>query len=158
MALVCRPQLLIADEPTTALDVTIQAQILYLIKKLQAEMNTSVLLITHDLAVVAQTADEAAVMYSGRIVEYCSVLKLMNSPGHPYTRALLESLPGLNRTGHRLASIKGSVPQLNEMPAGCAFHPRCKYARSGKCDVGKPPILQELSGDHSVACFRAEEI
>jgi len=158
MALVCRPQLLIADEPTTALDVTIQAQILDLIKKLQSEMNTSVLLITHDLGVVAQTADEVAVMYLGRIVEHTDVSKLMKSPRHPYTRALLESLPSLNKTGERLASIKGSVPPLTEIPDGCPFHPRCKYRKSGKCDVNKPPKLEETSPGHSVACFRVKEI
>jgi oligopeptide/dipeptide ABC transporter ATP-binding protein len=158
MALVCRPQLLIADEPTTALDVTIQAQILNLIKKLQFEMNTSVLLITHDLGVVAQTADEVAVMYLGRIVEHTDVSKLMKNPRHPYTRALLKSLPSLNKVGKRLASIKGSVPPLTEIPNGCPFHPRCKYMQSGKCDVSEPPKLQEISLGHNVACFRAKEI
>jgi len=158
MALVCQPELLIADEPTTALDVTIQAQILNLLKKLQYKMNTSVLLITHDFGVVAQTADEVAVMYLGRIVEHSSVSELMKNPRHPYTRALLESLPSLNEVGKRLASIKGSVPPLTEIPGGCSFHPRCTYAKLGICDANMPPELEEISSGHTVACFRAEEI
>jgi oligopeptide/dipeptide ABC transporter ATP-binding protein len=158
MALVCRPDLLIADEPTTALDVTIQAQIMGLIKNLQQEMGTSVLLITHDLGVVAQTADEAAVMYLGRIVEQAKIRDLIKTPRHPYTMALLKSLPGLTDTRRRLASIKGSVPSMTDIPSGCPFHPRCEYAEPGRCDVGDPPELQELSPDRKVACIRAEEI
>ncbi len=158
MALVCRPDLLIADEPTTALDVTIQAQIMGLIKNLQQEMGTSVLLITHDLGVVAQTADEAAVMYLGRIVEQAKIRDLIRKPRHPYTMALLKSLPGLTDTRERLVSIKGSVPSMTNIPSGCPFHPRCKYAESGRCDIDGPPELQELSPDHKVACIRAEEI
>jgi len=158
MALVCRPDLLIADEPTTALDVTIQAQIMGLIKNLQREMGTSVLLITHDLGVVAQTADEAAVMYLGRIVEQAKIRDLVRRPRHPYTRALLKSLPGLTDTHERLVSIKGSVPSMTNIPSGCPFHPRCEYAERGRCDVGGPPELMELSPDRKVACIRAEEI
>ncbi len=158
MALVCRPDLLIADEPTTALDVTIQAQIMGLIKNLQQEMGTSVLLITHDLGVVAQTADEAAVMYLGRIVEQAKIRDLIRKPRHPYTMALLKSLPGLTDTRERLVSIKGSVPSMTNIPSGCPFHPRCKYAESGRCDIDGPPELRELSPDHKVACIRAEEI
>lgn len=157
MALVCNPELLIADEPTTALDVTIQAQILALIKSLQREVGCSVLLITHDLGVVAQTADEVAVMYLGRIVETGSVRQLLKTPRHPYTRGLLRSLPSLN-TGRRLASIPGSVPSLTAVPPGCPFHPRCEFAVVGRCDEGRPPSLETIADGHRVACVRAREI
>jgi oligopeptide/dipeptide ABC transporter ATP-binding protein len=158
MALVCSPDLLIADEPTTALDVTIQAQIMNLIKNLRDEMGTSVLLITHDLGVVAQTADEVAVMYLGRIVEQAEIRELFKTPRHPYTIALLKSLPSVSHKHRRLVSIKGSVPSLIDIPSGCPFHPRCAYAKPGKCDLGGPPELRELLPDHRVACIRAEEI
>ena len=158
MALVCNPQLLIADEPTTALDVTIQAQIMTLIKKLQHQMHTSVLLITHDLGVVAQVADEVAVMYLGRIVEQADVRPLMKNPRHPYTMALLKSLPGMNAHRRRLTSIRGSVPSLKEIPLGCPFHPRCEYFVDGKCNISCPPELKEIADGHKVACVRAEEI
>jgi oligopeptide/dipeptide ABC transporter ATP-binding protein len=157
MALVCDPELLIADEPTTALDVTLQAQILSLIKGLQSEMGCSVLLITHDLGVVAQAADEVAVMYLGRIVETGSVRALLKSPRHPYTRGLLKSLPSLNQ-GRRLCSIAGSVPSLSAIPVGCPFHPRCDHAVAGRCDVGAPPPLRSVGAGHQVACVRAEEL
>ena len=158
MALVCNPEILIADEPTTALDVTIQAQIMGLIKELQKEFNSGVLLITHDLGVVAQTADEVAVMYLGRIVEQSDLRPLFKEPRHPYTMSLLKSLPSLSQTRERLASIRGSVPSLMEIPPGCPFHPRCDYYKPGVCDVGGPPPLRELWPDHTVACYRAEEI
>jgi oligopeptide/dipeptide ABC transporter ATP-binding protein len=159
MALVCQPWLLIADEPTTALDVTIQAQVLQLIKKLQEDTGTSTLLITHDLGVVAQTADEVAVMYLGRIVEQSAVIPLFRNPRHPYTRALMQSLPSLSKgRGSRLPSIQGSVPSLTDIPPGCPFHPRCQYAQAGRCDVGHPPPLETLAEDHKVACLRAMEI
>jgi oligopeptide/dipeptide ABC transporter ATP-binding protein len=158
MALVCRPQLLIADEPTTALDVTIQAQILQLIKQLQKELNMAVLLITHDVGVVAQTADDVAVMYLGRIIEAASTRALIRAPCHPYTRALLNSLPSLARRGQKLYSIAGSVPTLTEIPPGCPFHPRCAYCVGGRCDVGAPPRLRVLPDGRQVACLRAEEI
>ncbi|QYM79342.1 ABC transporter ATP-binding protein [Horticoccus luteus] len=157
MALVCRPELLIADEPTTALDVTIQAQILGLIKTLQQEIGCSVLLITHDLGVVAQTADEVAVMYLGRIVEHGPVRAVLKHPRHPYTQGMLKSIPSLNR-GARLASIPGTVPSLTAIPRGCPFHPRCAHAVSGRCDVGAPPPLHSVGETHTVACVRAEEI
>ncbi len=124
MALVCRPELLIADEPTTALDVTIQAQILGLIRSLQREIGCSVLLITHDLGVVAQMADDVAVMYLGRIVEHGSVRDVLKRPRHPYTQGLLRSIPSL-QSARRLASIPGTVPALSAIPPGCPFHPRC---------------------------------
>ena len=158
MALVCNPEVLIADEPTTALDVTIQAQIMDLIKRLQAEMKTSVLLITHDIGVVAQTADEVAVMYLGRIVERGAVRTILKDPRHPYTMALLKSLPGLSRQHERLPSIKGSVPSLKDIPPGCPFHPRCAHMEPGRCTEGGPPPLRSLPGDRQVACVRAEEI
>ncbi len=158
MALACKPQLLIADEPTTALDVTLQAQVLKLIKDLQADLGTSVLFITHDLAVVAQMADEVAVMYLGRIVEQSDVRTVLKKPRHPYTRGLLKSLPGVSTEAKRLPSIEGTVPSLTEIPPGCPFHPRCPYAEKGKCDVGKPPELQKVAEGHRIACVRAEEI
>lgn len=158
MALVCRPELLIADEPTTALDVTIQAQILGLIKDLQAEIGCSVLLITHDLGVVAQAADEVAVMYLGRIVEQGSVRDILRRPRHPYTRGLLRSLPSLNEGQRRLASIPGTVPSLTSIPPGCPFHPRCEFAQTGRCDVGAPPPARSLGIKSQVACVRADEI
>ncbi len=158
MALVCNPELLIADEPTTALDVTIQAQILNLIKDLQRDLGTSVLLITHDLGVVAQTAEDVVVMYLGRIIETADVRSLMKDPRHPYTRGLLESLPSLHMHGERLPSIRGSVPSLTELPPGCPFHPRCPYAQRGRCDVGGPPAMEPMPDGRRTACLRAEEI
>ena len=158
MALVCRPELLIADEPTTALDVTIQAQIMGLLKGLQEELGSSVLLITHDLGVVAQTADDVAVMYLGRIVEHADVRTVLKRPRHPYTAALLRSLPGLHAQHDRLPSIEGSVPSMTEIPPGCPFHPRCPHMEAGRCDVGGPPPLGPIADAHDVACLRAEEI
>ncbi|HVU24062.1 MAG TPA: ABC transporter ATP-binding protein [Opitutus sp.] len=157
MALVCRPELLIADEPTTALDVTIQAQILGLIRTLQQEIGCSVLLITHDLGVVAQTADDVAVMYLGRIVERGSVRDVLRRPRHPYTQGLLRSIPS-REAGDRLASIPGSVPALTAIPPGCPFHPRCPHAVAGVCNVGGPPALEALAPGHLAACVRAREI
>jgi oligopeptide/dipeptide ABC transporter ATP-binding protein len=158
MALVCNPELLIADEPTTALDVTIQAQILKLIKELQQTMNTSVLLITHDLGVVAQVADEVAVMYLGRIVERSDVYTIMKTPKHPYTMGLLKSLPSLSMDKAKLPSIDGSVPSLTEIPEGCPFHPRCPYYKSDVCDTGTPPDLISVDDNHDAACVRVHEI
>jgi peptide/nickel transport system ATP-binding protein len=157
MALVCRPELLIADEPTTALDVTIQAQILGLIRSLQHELGCSVLLITHDLGVVAQMADDVAVMYLGRIVERGPVRAVLKHPRHPYTQGLLRSIPSL-QSGARLISIPGTVPALTAIPRGCPFHPRCPHAQAGRCNVGGPPLLRELAPNHLAACVRAEEI
>lgn len=159
MALVCRPLLLIADEPTTALDVTLQAQVLKLLKALQAELGTAIVLITHDLAVVAQVADEVAVMYLGRVVERAPVRAVMKTPRHPYTQGLLHSRPSLRgERGRRLPSIEGSVPALSDLPPGCPFHPRCPHAQPGRCDVGAPPPLRTLASGDDVACHRAEEI
>jgi oligopeptide/dipeptide ABC transporter ATP-binding protein len=158
IALVCSPEILIADEPTTALDVTIQAQILDLIRDYQRQHGTSALLITHDLGVVAQLADRVAVMYLGRIVEEADVRTIMRSPQHPYTMGLLQSLPSLVSSKRRLSSIAGSVPSLAERPVGCAFHPRCPYAKPGLCDQAPIPELRALGDNHTVACTRAEEI
>ena len=158
MAIVCHPELLIADEPTTALDVTIQAQILKLMKDLQKDLNMSVLLITHNLGVVAQVADEVAVMYLGRIVEKSDVHTIMKNPHHPYTIGLLKSLPSLSMKKAKLPSIKGSVPSLTEIPDGCPFHPRCPHYKPEICDVGIPPDLMTVGNNHDVACFRAAEI
>ncbi|MFW5846301.1 MAG: ABC transporter ATP-binding protein [Planctomycetota bacterium] len=157
MALVCRPQLIIADEPTTALDVTIQAQILRLLKDLQQEMGAAVLLITHDLGVVAQTADEVSVMYLGRVVESGPVRRVLKRPRHPYTRGLLASLPGLHGQGERLPSIAGSVPPLSALPPGCPFHPRCPLYQPGLCDRGGRPPLEPVAGGGGAACLRLDQ-
>lgn len=156
MALACQPKLLIADEPTTALDVTIQAQILDLMNGLKTRLNTAIMLITHDLAVVAEMADHVVVMYSGKIVEDAPVNELFKNPRHPYTIGLMGSMPSLVEEGEKLTNIKGSVPNPLYLPKGCYFHPRCKYATE-ECKKGQPE-LRELSSDHKVACFRAEEV
>ncbi len=158
MALVCNPEILIADEPTTALDVTIQAQVMGLMKGLQRDLGTSTLLITHDLGVVGQLADDVAVMYLGRIVEQGDVRTIMKHSRHPYTMGLLKSLPSLAMAKDKLPSIDGSVPSLTEIPPGCPFHPRCPYAEKGRCDVGGPPATEALTGTHDVACLRVHEI
>jgi oligopeptide/dipeptide ABC transporter ATP-binding protein len=158
MALVCNPEILIADEPTTALDVTIQAQILKLIKDLVTERGTSCVFITHDLGVVAQIADDVAVMYLGRVVEKASVREVLKSPLHPYTMGLLESLPSNQAPGGRLPAIRGSVPSLSRIPPGCPFHPRCPYAVPGRCDVGDRPVLRTFTDGRQAACVRVEEI
>ena len=154
MALVCRPSLLIADEPTTALDVTIQAQILQLIRDLQQEMGMSVLLITHDLGVVAEMAEEVAVMYRGRIVERGNVDDIFYRPSHPYTRALLESIPGRAPRKGALKVIAGSVPDPFQELAGCAFAPRCEQAEEGLCNLGGYPVLVRVSSSQESACVR----
>jgi len=155
MALSCRPSLLIADEPTTALDVTIQAQILRLMLEAQAEMGMSVLLITHDLGVVAQVAGEVAVMYLGRIVEQGPTEAVFAQPEHPYTVALMGSIPGLaeQHKGH-LRAIRGSVPDPFTYVPGCPFHPRCDEAAAGTCDAGSPPELRETGPGHKTACHK----
>jgi len=153
MALSCQPSLLIADEPTTALDVTIQAEILQLMRNLQAELEMSILLITHDLGVVAETADEVAVMYMGRIVEQSDVVRLFDDPQHPYTQALLQSVPGREtQPGARLKVIAGSIPDPFQQIPGCPFNPRCEEMVSGQCDQGEPPPLVELDPGHHAAC------
>ena len=160
MALACRPALLLADEPTTALDVTIQAQILALILDLQKELGTGLVLITHDLGVVAQTAQRVIVMYAGRKVEEASVEALFASPKHPYTRGLMASIPAVPAPGivapERLNEIPGTVPSLVRLPKGCAFAPRCKLAIK-RCEAEYPP-LADWGGGHLAACWRAEEV
>jgi peptide/nickel transport system ATP-binding protein len=152
MALACRPRLLIADEPTTALDVTVQAQILSLIDELKAETGTAVLLITHDLGVVADHADEVAVMYAGRIAERAPAARLFARPEHPYTIGLLGAAPSLEGGAERLASIEGTVPDLRSPPPGCRFAPRCPFAVA-RC--AEAPPLAELGPSHHAACWRA---
>jgi peptide/nickel transport system ATP-binding protein len=158
MALVNDPRLLIADEPTTALDVTVQAQILDLISKLQEELGTAVILITHDLGVVAEVADRIAVMYAGRIVEYADKRDLFRAPEHPYTWGLLQSIPRLDRPrDEELVPIPGRPPSLINRPSGCHFHPRCPYVRPRHREVD--PQLEPLPDDstHTVACLLASE-
>jgi peptide/nickel transport system ATP-binding protein len=154
MALACNPKLLIADEPTTALDVTIQAQILELIAKLQREVGMAVLLITHDLGVVAETARRVAVMYAGRVVEEADVLALFERPRHPYTAGLLRSRPRLDVAGGKLIPIEGSVPDALHQPPGCAFHPRCPLAEE-RCKREEPPLTRD--GTHRFACWVTSE-
>ena len=160
MALACRPALLIADEPTTALDVTIQAQILALVLDLQKELGMGLILITHDLGVVAQTAQRVIVMYAGKKVEEADVEILFAYPRHPYTRGLMSSIPALpssrTNTEARLTEIPGMVPALTRLPPGCAFAPRCALAIS-RCHHDDPP-LQDYGGDHLAACWRAAEM
>jgi peptide/nickel transport system ATP-binding protein len=153
MALACQPRLLIADEPTTALDVTIQAQIIELMRTLQAETGTAVILITHDLGVVAEVADEVAVMYAGKIVERAPAQALFDQPQHPYTVGLLGSIPRLDVQRERLASIEGQVPNPLRRPAGCKFADRCPFAIE-KCRAEVPPLL-EVGPSHRSACWRA---
>ncbi|NOU96186.1 ATP-binding cassette domain-containing protein [Paenibacillus sp. LMG 31456] len=155
MALSCDPELLIADEPTTALDVTIQAQILELMEKLIKEKDTGMILITHDLGVVAEMADRVLVMYAGEVVEEADVEELFANPRHPYTLGLLESLPKIEEQKDVLYSIKGSVPNLLHKPAGCPFHPRCPLADE-QCERQKPELLQIKNG-HRVRCLKAED-
>jgi peptide/nickel transport system ATP-binding protein len=153
IALACKPALLIADEPTTALDVTIQAQILELIKELQGEMGMSVILITHDMGVIAQTCDKVVVMYAGKVAEKAPVIDLFDRPAHPYTRGLLASIPRLDTIPKsRLAVIEGMVPGLRDLPAGCRFANRCSHAVSA-CTEAVPP-LQAVRENHMVSCAR----
>jgi oligopeptide/dipeptide ABC transporter ATP-binding protein len=151
MALACRPALLIADEPTTALDVTIQAQILDLMRNLRKETGTSILLITHDMGVIAEMCDKVAVMYAGQIVEYTDVYTLFDDPLHPYTEGLLAAIPVLGEVRDHLAVIPGSVPNLIRLPQGCKFSPRCPYAKE-YCTQNDPSLL-EVKPRHSVRCF-----
>ena len=157
MALACQPSLLIADEPTTALDVTIQAQILELIKELQKEMGMSVLLITHDLGVIAETSASVVVMYAGKVAERGSVYEIFDSPTHPYTRGLLESIPRLDtEPKSKLTIIPGMVPGLLDMPKGCRFENRCRY-RKDSCLLA-PPAAETISEGHEVACYEWREL
>src|SRR5512144_1525 len=153
MALACGPKLLIADEPTTALDVTIQAQILDLMRTLRDETGAAIILITHDLGVIAELADDVAVMYAGRIVEHAPVRALFANPQHPYTIGLLGSIPKLHVAQERLAAIEGQVPNPHHPVRGCAFHPRCPFA-GDECRRAPPPLADVVAG-HQAACFKA---
>jgi peptide/nickel transport system ATP-binding protein len=159
MALSCDPDLLIADEPTTALDVTVQAQILDLIRDLQREFNSAVIIITHDLGVVAELADDILVMYAGRAVEYGTADQIFDAPEHPYTWGLLSSMPRLDRPrSQRLMPIPGSPPSLINVPSGCPFHPRCAYRdRNGGASERERPALTDTGRDHLVACHLGTE-
>jgi oligopeptide/dipeptide ABC transporter ATP-binding protein len=154
MALSCTPKILIADEPTTALDVTVQAQIMDLMLELKEEFGTAILLITHDLGVIAEIAERVDVMYAGRVVEEAGTQSIFEDPKHPYTRGMLKSLPrldnGFETSGARLPEIKGIVPSFYELPAGCSFHPRCRHVM-GICREN-PPVLIDIGGDHLVRC------
>ena len=155
MALACQPKLIIADEPTTALDVTVQAQILSLLKNLTKEANSSLILITHDLGVVARYADNVAVMYGGRVIETASARELYKNPQHPYTEGLMASIPKLDgNPGSRLYTIEGQPPDLSNLPSGCSFNPRCPHAQD-KCIMTKP-TLSEIAPNHLRACFGYE--
>jgi oligopeptide/dipeptide ABC transporter ATP-binding protein len=162
MALSCNPKVLIADEPTTALDVTIQAQILELMRELQETFGTAIILITHDMGVVAENADRVVVMYAGRKVEEADAKTLFENPGHPYTRSLLGSIPKLDVAAHtdahrnRLNEIKGMVPALFNLPKGCAFAPRCEFA-TDECRAAYPPLVQHQPG-HAIACWHADRL
>src|SRR5512139_2190653 len=151
MELSCHPSLLIADEPTTALDVTIQAQILRLIKEMKKELHTSILLITHDLGIIAEMCDRVAVMYAGSIVEEASVEEIFEHPQHPYSQGLWGAIPHIDEEKKTLAVIPGMVPDLSNPPAGCKFHPRCRF-RFDPCDKLPPPLFQ-VSPSHFVSCY-----
>lgn len=156
MALVCKPKLLIADEPTTALDVTIQAQILALMKKLQEESGAAILLVTHDIGVVAEMADKVIVMYAGQVVEAADVFTLFRAPQHPYTQGLMKSIPRLDQdNSKRLFAIPGIVPSLQQMPAGCRFHTRCGYAQE-RCKQEQPQLTAAGDG-HQVRCWLIQD-
>jgi oligopeptide/dipeptide ABC transporter ATP-binding protein len=156
MALACSPKLLIADEPTTALDVTIQAQILELLLSLRDELGMAIVIITHNMGVVAETADRVLVMYAGKIVEQAGVDALFETPAHPYTRGLLESIPSLDDERTRLHTIPGTLPNPAMLPPGCRFAPRCAW-RLPECEAGLPPLVEVRPG-HDAACIRHAEL
>ena len=153
MALVCNPDLLIADEPTTALDVTIQAQVLEMIKALRDKMNTAMIMITHDLGVVADVADDVAVVYAGEIIEYGSKEAVYDNPSHPYTQGLFGALPDLSKEVRRLNPIEGLPPDPVHLPEGCSFHPRCPHATE-ECRKHAVP-LREMEPGHLTRCLKA---
>ncbi len=156
IALACSPQLLIADEPTTALDVTIQAQVLNMMNELKKKLQTAMVLITHDLGVVAHTCEKVAVMYAGEIVEYGTLEQIFKKTAHPYTMGLFASIPSLDKKVTRLSPIDGMTPNPTDLPKGCKFHPRCKYATE-KCSRDVPDI-KKLEGGHSVMCHYADTV
>jgi len=156
MAISCNPKILIADEPTTSLDVTIQAQILELMKELKKTLSSSIILITHDMGLIAEMCDKVAIMYAGKIVEYGDVLSIFDEPAHPYTDALLRSVPGYEEVVERFKVIRGSVPNLINPPKGCRFHPRCEYATE-ICRKKEPPGV-EVGKGHISFCFHIEKL
>lgn len=156
MSLACNPKLLIADEPTTALDVTIQAQVLEIMKALKKELNMSILFITHDLGVVADMADRVIVMYAGLIVEEARVEQIFNNPLHPYTIGLLKAMPSLSSKDERLQTIQGTLPNPLQKPSGCRFHPRCPFA-TGKCR-NEEPSLEKVESGRRVACWHYDQL
>lgn len=156
LALACNPEILIADEPTTALDVTIQAQIMSLLKDLQSKFNMAIILITHDLGVVAESCDRVVVMYAGRKVEEAYVNDLFEEPKHPYTIALMASMPALNDDTERLEEIPGMVPPLHQIGVGCSFAPRCRFSQE-KCYKETPPLIS-IAKHHHVSCFYVDEV
>jgi len=157
MALSCNPKLLIADEPTTALDVTVQAQILELMKSLQDELGMSVIMITHDLGVIAEVADRVQVMYAGKVVEEGTTTEIFNEPKHPYTIGLLKSMPVLNQKKQRLAVIEGVVPNPTEFPSGCKFHPRCPLNDGQQCIRKEPDLVSESNDQHTARCHYVDK-
>ncbi|MBN1148794.1 MAG: ABC transporter ATP-binding protein [Anaerolineales bacterium] len=152
MALACNPRLLIADEPTTALDVMIQAQILELLERLQAELNLALVVVTHDLGIVAEICDDVLVMYGGMIAEYASSDVIFNTPQHPYTQRLLEAFPDVQQPGSSLASIPGNPPRLDALPQGCRFEPRCHFPYREAICAQELPVLEQVAPGHWVAC------
>ena len=156
MALSCNPRILLADEPTTALDVTIQAQILELMKELRDDFGTAIMMITHDLGVIAEVCDRVVVMYAGKVVEYAEVKTLFKKPQHPYTWGLMNSIPKLTEQKKRLMTIEGVVPDADKIPEGCSFHPRCQFA-DDKCRDHEPEI-QETESEHYVRCWYYDRI
>ena len=152
MALACNPRILIADEPTTALDVMIQAQIIELLEELQRELNLSLVLVTHDLGVVAEMCDDVLVMYGGTVAEYANIDTIFNNPGHPYTQRLLKAFPDIAEPGSDLASIPGNPPRLDNLPPGCRFEPRCHVGNGESVCIKQLPTLVEIEPGHQVAC------
>ena len=150
LALCVEPELIIADEPTTALDVSVQAQVLSLLKRLCKQHHAAVMLITHDMGVIAEVCDRVAVMYAGRLIEIGPVQEVVRQPQHPYTRGLMASIPSLTERRPRLAQIDGAMPRLNQLPDGCAFHPRC-VRRTARCSTQQPAL--DVSGLSRVACL-----
>ncbi len=153
LAFACDPKLVIADEPTTALDVSIQAQVIDLLKRMCRDHGTAVLLITHDMGVIADTADRIAVMYAGRMVEVGPTRRVLKSPSHPYTRGLMASIPSMRRRGATLMQIEGSMPRLDALPQGCPFHPRCTV-KVARCERERPDLMPEATGQ--AACWLVE--